>query len=167
MKCSVLRLLESRLLAIVLAGATVMLGAGWVRANAARVAPPVVGYDWSLHPRALLVVVPPDGCGCGPKPLAIARDALKAGQDVVIVTAASAKQASTPEMREVREAHLPASRVAVFSVDAALVKRFAPAKEIATVEVKEGRILDESRGSASYQLLDRLKREGEPDAGQS
>ena len=167
MKRGVLRLLESRLLAIILAAATIGLGASWVRANAARVAPSVSGYDWSRHPQALLVVVPPDGCGCGPKPLAIARDALKVGQDVVIVAGASKTGASMPEVREVREAHFPAARVAIYTVDAALVKRFAPAKEIATVEVKEGRILDQSRGSASYQLLERLKRQGEPDAGQS
>ena len=164
MKNGVLRLLESRLLAIILAAATIGLGANWVRANAARTAPSVSGYDWSRHPQALLVVVPPDGCG--PKPLSIVRDALKAGQDVVIVAGASKTGASMPEVREVREAHLPAARVAIYTVDAALVKRFAPAKEIATVEVKEGRILDQSRGSASYQLLERLKREGEPNAGQ-
>ncbi len=80
------RLINSPVLLVVLAIATVGLGSKWYMLEASFRAPDLAGWSWSAHPNTLLIYYPNTDCGCGPGLSAALNQARHKHFDVALIT---------------------------------------------------------------------------------
>jgi len=151
MKPRFLSLSDSPISTIALVAVLLFLSGSWYRADLARRAPTLTGYDWGAHPKSLMIVVPPDECGCGTSPKELARDALRRGFHVVV-----AYSAMNAPMQQVKESHWDNDQVSLVVVPPPLVARFAPNKTTELVQVTNGRIVFQSSGTVKMDIFNSL-----------
>ncbi len=149
------RVFESPLMLIGLMASTLGMGTVWTRAQAAHRAPAVPGYNWSRHPKALLVVVPAGDCGCGIAPMSVIREALE--RNIAVVVAATAPNDNTKQLRNMSRGNQRPFMAENVSRDFLL--RFAPKDKVGFVCIQDGRIISEAQGKSSTLFLDKLQQE--------
>ena len=143
MRKYLVRIVDSPFVLVLLMIATLVCGIAWRRVYAAATPPAIVGYDWGKHPNALMVVVPPDECGCGMKPSKVAQQAVAQNVDVVVLASRS-----SDSTKEVEDLGLPHQKLALF-LDAPenTVRRFSHKQGFSVVRVIDGRITQEFEGN--------------------
>lgn len=143
------RALDSPLFLFPLVFAVTAVGVAWRGTRDAASPPDLPSYDWGKHPNALLIAVPSDDCGCGMKPVQVAKTALDNGLDVVIVTAKPGK-----EIARVQQAKLPPERTALFtSVRPSIVERFSADRSSGVALIRDGRITHQIKGNLPDDFL--------------
>jgi hypothetical protein len=145
--------LNSTGLFIGLLAATAFLGVSWVRAYSADNAPAIEGVDWGQHPKATLLLVPPGDCGCGMKPIEMAREAAGHHIDFIAVSAGS-----NEHLQEVRAASIKGSRIVVNThVPLELIRRYCKAKSSTALQIENGRVRFQVEGNLPSDFFDRFK----------
>ncbi len=114
--------------------------------------PDLPGYSWSTQPNSVLIVVPPDDCGCGVTPEQLTREAVRRGLHVVI-----AYSAKNPSIRQAKRISWPTNTVSFVDVQPSFIARFASHKKIAILQVKDGAIIFQAEGTVSTDTIRLLK----------
>lgn len=144
--------LNSNWLFVGLLAATTFLGVSWVRAYAADNAPPVEGIDWSKHPKSVLLLVPTGDCGCGMKPIEMAREAAGHHIDFIAVSTDS-----LPSLEQVRTASIKGSQILVNThVSPELIHRYSK-KNTTALQIENGRVRFQVEGNLPSDFFDRFK----------
>jgi len=147
-------ILNSTGLFIGLLAATCVLGVAWVRAYSADNVPAVEGINWSQHPKSTLLLVPPGDCGCGMKPIEMAREA--AGHHVDFIAVSSGPN---EHLEELRAASIKGSQIIVNThVPMELIRRYAKAKNSTALQIENGRVRFQVEGNLPYDFFDRFTR---------
>ncbi len=149
------RALDSPLFLLPLVFAVTAVGVAWQETRDAALPPNLPSYDWGKHPNALLIAIPTNDCGCGMKPVQVAKAALEHGLDVVIVATKPGK-----EIARVQQAKLPPGRVALFTdVRASVVGRFIADRSSGVALIRDGRITHQIKGNLPENFLKTLEKE--------
>lgn len=146
-----MRFLQSYFLTFLLIGIVTFLSIRWYRADVARRAPDLQGYDWASHPKSLLIVVPPDECGCGASPVALAEKAIERHLNVVVVFSSS-----NIVIEKMKKTTPLTGRIAMIKVNPAFITRFAPAKMLSFVQVSNGKIVSQSNNMVTISTIEQL-----------
>lgn len=145
--------LNSTGLFIGLLATTAFLGVSWVRAYSADNAPAIEGVNWSQHPKATLLLVPPGDCGCGMKPIEMAREAAGHHIDFIAVSAGPNKH-----LDEVRRANIKGAQILVNQrVPLELIRRYSKAKTSTALQIENGRVRFQVEGNLPSDFFDRFK----------
>lgn len=151
-KSTLQRVLDSHLFFALLLCSILALGALWFRNHDEASVPALANYNWQAHPKAVLMVVPEGDCGCGMKPLEMARASLAHNVDFVLV---SGKESEA--IAALRKAKLPANRVFVASgVDQGFIKRFSRTKNVVAVVVERGSVVYKAEGNMPQEFFDQF-----------
>lgn len=151
MKPRFLSMLDKPIVTIVLVTMLFLLAGSWYLADMGHRAPTLSGYDWGAHPKSLMIVVPPDECGCGTTPKQLAREALQRGFHVVVAYSTM----NTPVQR-VKELATGNKLISLVVVPPPLVAQFASDKKTQLVQVTRGRIVFRSSGTVTMDIFNAL-----------
>ena len=127
-------------------------GLMWAQTYRADTAPTIAGVDWGQHSKSVLLLVPPKDCGCGMKPLAMAREAAAHGVDLVM-----ASSGPNSNIDEVKNAHIKGSQIVTAEVTPDLIKCLCPQDKATALRIHNGRVTLTITGNLPSDFFDRFE----------